>query len=218
MTGKENTSHLPVMIKSTEEDITPGQFNWIKNYINGVQSSIVNHGNSWLNDVDIDSFICWMFVQEVIGNYEPFHPKSAFMHKDRGGKLMMGPLWDFDYGTFKQDYAMTPVYHYSIWYPYMLKDAVFKARVEELWPIVKPILREVCSEYAAKFRSSNSAVMPLAVSIDNDWVRWQNLGGQPSVNGDEGIGVWEAFKRLTDNLSRRINQMNDTEINNMLSD
>ena len=213
-----NNYHLPVMIKSPEEDITPEQFNWFKNYINGVQSSIVNHGNSWLNDVDIDSFICWMFVQEVVGNYEPLHPKSAFMHKDRGGKLMMGPLWDFDYGTFKQDYAMTPVYHYSIWYPYMLKDAVFKARVEELWPIVKPILREVCSEYAAKFRSSNSAVMPLAVSIDNDWVRWQNLGGQPSVNGDEGIGVWEAFKRLTDNLSRRINQMNDTEINNMLSD
>ena len=206
-----NNYHLPVMIKDPE-DITTEQFTWIKDYINDVQGSIVRGGSSWLDKVDIDSFICWMFIQECIGNYEPFHPKSAYMYKGREGKLVMGPLWDFDYGTFKDDYKMTPIYHYSIWYPYMLQNSTFAARVKELWPIVKPVLREVCNEYATKFVNGNAEIMPLATSIDNDWVRWYNLGGQPTVNNDEGLGVWVAFKKLTDNLSRRITQMNDESI------
>ena len=100
------------------------------------------------------------------------------MHKDRGGKLMMGPLWDFDYGTFDEGNGMTPIYHYAMWYPYMLKDATFKARVKELWPIVKPILSEVCSDYAYKYTQANATpeVMSLMVSIDKDWARWKNLG------------------------------------------
>ena len=207
--------HLPVMIKDPDADVmVPAQLAWIQNYINGVQSSIVNLGSSWLDMVDMDSFICWMFVQEVVGNYEPFHPKSAYMHMDRDGKLMMGPLWDFDYGTFKNDYFMTPVYHYAIWYPYMLKNEVFVARVKELWPVVRGVLREVCNEYAATYKSTNPAIGPLATSIDKDWVRWMSLGGQPTVNGDEGKGIWSAFKQLTDNLSRRITQMTG-EVDNM---
>ncbi|MBO4571207.1 MAG: CotH kinase family protein [Bacteroidales bacterium] len=209
-----STYRLPIMVKSPDDDVmVPAQLAWLQSFINSVESRIVANNSSWLDDVDMDSFICWMIVQEVVGNYEPFHPKSAYMHKDRGGKLMMGPLWDFDYGTFKNDYAMTPVYHYSIWYPYMLHNSAFKARVIQLWPSIKAVLNQVCSEYSSFYTSSNPDAMPLAVSIDQDWVNWKNLGGQPSSNGDEELGVWAAFSRLTYNLQRRINQM-QTEIDN----
>ena len=212
--------HIPVMVKDPDEDVmVPAQLTWLQNYINRVQGDIVANNGNWHNDIDMDSFICWMFVQEVVDNFEPFHPKSAFMHKDRNGKLMMGPLWDFDYGTFNwtENDKGYPVYHYSMWYPYMLKDAAFKARVNELWPIVKPVFEAVCSEYASKYKEANATteVMNLAVSIDNDWVRWKNLGGQPNVNGDENLGIWVAFKRLTDKMSYRITKINDVEINNM---
>ena len=202
--------HLPVMVKEPEADVmTDTQFNWLKDYINNVEYRIAHGNGTWRNDVDMDSFLCWMFVQEVVGNYEPFHPKSAYMHKDRGGKLMMGPLWDFDYGTFKDGYVMMPVYHYSIWYPYMLRDGVFKARAKELWPLVRAVMVEVRNEYAVKFTQATSTPesMALAVSIDRDWARWSNIGEQPEVNGDESLGIWVAFKKLTDNLSRRISQM-----------
>ena len=210
--------HLPVMIKDPDEDVlTDQQFAWIRDYINSVEANI-NHKNNedpWYNYVDMDSFICWMFIQEVVGNYEPFHPKSAYMYKDRDkdgelGKLKMGPLWDFDYGTFKTGYGQTPVYHRAIWYPLMLKDSVFKNRVKELWPDIKATLREVQAEYAEKYTQANATpeVMTLMVSIDKDWARWKNLGGQPSVNGDEEKGIWVAFKAMTDNLNARINQMN----------
>ena len=208
--------HIPVMIKSPE-DIVPEQFTWIQNKINSIQGHIVNNNGAWLNEVDVDSFICWMFIQECVSNYEPFHPKSAYMHMNRGGKLVMGPLWDFDYGTFDESTGMTPIYHYSMWYPYMLKNSAFKARVAELWPDIKATLREVCNEYAEKYKYDSAhpertspEVMALARSIDRDYVYWKtkNNNSMPSTNGDESMGIWNAFKRLTDNLSGRINQMN----------
>ena len=208
--------HLPVMVKDPDEDVMqPAQLAWLKDYMNTLQGHIVRNDGDWTSQVDMDSFICWMFVQEVVGNQEPFHPKSAYMYKDRGGKLTMGPLWDFDYSTFDGAGA-TPVYHYSIWYPYMLKNSTFKARVKELWPIVRPILREVCDEYALKYSQATSTpeTMAVAVSSDLDWVRWKNMGGQPSVNGDEDLGIWVAYKLLTDNLSARITQMTN-EVNNL---
>lgn len=206
--GSQNngTYKLPVMIKEPEEDVlVTEQFNWIKSYINGVQSSIVGNGGSWTSKVDMDSFICWMFIQECVGNYEPFHPKSCYMHKDREGKLMMGPLWDFDYGTFKTDYAMFPVYHYAIWYPYMLRNSTFKARVKELWPIVKPLLRDVVDNYI------DARAAQIKSSVNSDWARWPS---SQTVNNDESMDFDTAVATLKSNLSSRIWKMGQ-EVNNM---
>ena len=196
---------LPVMVKSPDEEVlTDGQLTWIKNFMNSVQSRIVNNNSSWLNDVDMDSFIDWMLVQEVVGNYEPFHPKSSYMHKDREGKLMMGPLWDFDYGTFRADWASTPIYHYSIWYPYMLRNATFKARVKERWPVVRAAFNGVVGyvdEVAAEVKAS----------VERDWAMWPTTN---NVNGDINKSFDEAVSSLKSNLQRRINQMG-TEVSNM---
>lgn len=198
---------LPVMIKEPDEKVlVTEQYDWIKNYINDIQSNIVNNNGGWTGKVDMDSFICWMFVQEVVGNYEPFHPKSCFMHKDRDGKLVMGPLWDFDYGTFKSDYFMTPVYHYAIWYPYMLKNNTFKARVKELWPIVQPLLQDVADHYIS------ARAAQIKSSVDADWTAWPATN---NPNGDRNMSFDEAVSSLKSNLNRRLNQMTNEVNNNM---
>lgn len=205
---------IPVMIKDPDEDvIVPEQYNYIKNYVNSAQSSIIN-GRDWTEKIDLDSFICWMVVQEVVDNYEPTHPKSAYMHKDRNGKLMMGPLWDFDYNTFNG--GGTPVYHYSLWYPFLYKNATFRDRLKELWPQISSALREVKNDYAARFQNGNQEIMPLAVSIDKDWARWKQAtieagGNQPSVNGDEDNGIWTAFTDMFNSLGSRINLIGNEE-------
>ena len=62
--GSGGTYKLPVMIKEPDEKVlTTEQFNWVKNYINGLQSNIVNNNGGWTGKVDMDSFICWMFIQ-----------------------------------------------------------------------------------------------------------------------------------------------------------
>lgn len=204
--GPGGTYKLPVMIKDPDEEVlVTEQFNWIKNYINGLESNIRWNSGGWTGKVDMDSFICWMFIQEVVGNYEPFHPKSSYMHKDREGKLVMGPLWDFDYGTFKADYAMTPVYHYSIWYPYMLKNSTFKARVKELYPIVRPLLRDVANNYIL------TRAAEIKASVERDWGMWPT---DVNDNGDIHETFDQAVNSLKSNLNRRLDQMTN-EVNNM---
>lgn len=39
-----------------------------------------------------------MLLQELVYNVEVDAPRSIYMHKDKGGKWFMGPLWDFDAG------------------------------------------------------------------------------------------------------------------------
>ena len=208
---------LPVMVKSPEdEDMDQEKLAWIQDFINSVQSNVIGGNAAWHDQVDMDSFVDWMLVQEITGNYEPFHPKSCYMHKDRGGKLMMGPLWDFDYGTFLSSGSNstgTYVSHYSIWYGSMIQDAAFKAKVRERWPAVK----EACLAVANELPDGEDASwMNLLVSIDRDWVRWRmaDTQHQTTYNKDENLGIWVAIKRIKDNIIRRVNQFDQIEIPN----
>ena len=197
---------LPVMVKDPDEDVMQqAQLDWLKDYVNTLQGHIVRNDGDWTSQVDMDSFICWMFVQEVVGNYECFHPKSAYLHKDRSGKLVMGPLWDFDYGTFKKDYKSTPVYHYSIWYPQMLQNDTFKARVKELWPIVRPLLRDVANTYI------DARATAIKASVERDWAAWPTSN---NANLDISLSYDAAVASLKAALNSRLDQMTG-EVNNM---
>ena len=46
--------------------------------------------------IDVDSFVRWYLVNEVFRNVDANMWSSCWMYKPRGGKLFMGPLWDFD--------------------------------------------------------------------------------------------------------------------------
>ena len=197
---------LPVMVKDPDEDVMqPAQLAWLKDYVNTLQGHIVRNDGDWTSQVDMDSFICWMFVQEVVGNYECFHPKSAYLHKDRSGKLVMGPLWDFDYGTFRKDYKSTPVYHYSIWYPQMLQNSTFKARAKELWPVVRPLLRDVANTYV------DARAAAIKASVERDWAAWPTSN---NANLDINLSFDAAVASLKAALNSRLDQMTG-EVNNM---
>lgn len=48
---------------------------------------------------DVESFVNWMLLQEIVGNNELGHPKSVYINKeslDAGALYRFGPAWDFD--------------------------------------------------------------------------------------------------------------------------
>ena len=193
-------TRLPFMIKEPEEDVmVPEQLAWITDYINGVQSWIVsNSGNAWRTAVDMDSFIDWMFVQEIVGNGETLHPKSCYMHKDREGKLVMGPLWDFDYNTFNNGVGIGHTFQYSIWYGYMFRDPTFKARAKARWPAAKAAFGE-----ARTYAKGQAAA--IKASVTRDCQIWGNAGN--TVNGDESLSYDDAVTKLRNVMSERISRM-----------
>ena len=197
--GPGGNYQLPVMIKSPEEDVmVPEQLEYITGFINGVQDRIVGGDATWMDDVDIDSFIEWMLVQEVVGNNEPVHPKSSYMYKDRDGALVMGPLWDFDYHTFTSDYEIGTVYKYAIWYGYMLRYPDFARRVKALWPEVKAAFMDVRDNYIPPKAFS------VMNSVDADIRMWPMT---TTVNGDESLDFVPAASRVMNNLRDRVNEM-----------
>ena len=100
---------------------------------------------------------------------------------------------------------MTPVYHYSLWYPYMLQNSTFKARVKELYPIVRPLLRDVANNYI------DARAAEIKSSVERDWGMWPTTN---NVNGDIGKSFDSAVASLKSNLNRRLDQMTN-EVNNM---
>jgi hypothetical protein len=48
--------------------------------------------------MDIPVFIDYLILQELVYNVELAAPRSTNLHRDKGGKYTMGPIWDFDAG------------------------------------------------------------------------------------------------------------------------
>ncbi len=91
-------------------EITPAQQAWIRNYLNQFEKAL--YATNWLSRtgtnhyahyIDVDSFVDnhWMveFAKQIDG-----YRLSNYMHKDRGGKLKMDPIWDWNLSFGNADY------------------------------------------------------------------------------------------------------------------
>jgi CotH kinase protein len=84
--------------------------------------------------IDVESAVNNYILQEVIKNVDGSLRFGPFFHKPRGGKLVFGPVWDFDlaFGNVNYDGAdRTDGWHArgAIWYTRLMDDPAFKARV-----------------------------------------------------------------------------------------
>lgn len=92
------------------EDKTSQQDDYIQNVFNQLAETSYNPSNNSSNNslfdgypsvIDIPSFIDFMLLNELASNVDAYQ-FSTFFHKDRGGKLRAGPVWDFNL-TFGND-------------------------------------------------------------------------------------------------------------------
>ncbi|MBN2761659.1 MAG: CotH kinase family protein [Bacteroidales bacterium] len=89
---------LPVCVKHPDEPTTD-QVIAIRNDFAELEEAINNYNYDIVDSLmNIPSFIDYLIVQELVYNVEIDAPRSVFIHKDKGGKYVMGPVWDFDAG------------------------------------------------------------------------------------------------------------------------
>lgn len=191
--------NLPVQFKDPDEDITDRQFEYVENYINKIEE-ILYRGDTTSKEVfdyiDMDSYIDWWLVHEVVRNSEPNHPKSCYMHKDRGGKLKAGPVWDFDWATFTNASSKFIISN-ALWYTPLLKNKAFIARVKERWTANKAKLEQVASfieETAENIRES----------AEGNRVMWP-VSGSPNYDGT--LSFVNAVKQLQQYYLKRIDNV-----------
>ena len=170
--------------------------------------------------INLDSFIEYWLVYEIAMNQEPNNPGSCYMHYYEGdGKLYMGPVWDFDYGSFlTSDQFDDGLYpnkdkHFqlanALWYCRILKNTNVQNYVIQKWPTYKAAAQSVANEMATMKTYLNSAA-----SSNFDIWPFKTTGiSNADPNTERNMTYSAAFDRIHTNLSDRLGQL-ETLINN----
>src|SRR5690606_2547891 len=131
---KTDRRKLPFAIKSPD-DVTAEQYNYIKGYLIATENAIYAENfadpvDGYAKYIQVESFINWFLVQELVKNQDAQSYSSIYYYKDRNGKLGMGPLWDFDLSMGNVDYsvAVNPLgwwIRHGPWFVELFKDPAF---------------------------------------------------------------------------------------------
>lgn len=88
--------------------------------------------------VDVDSLVDWFLVHEITHNVEPRHPKSCFFHRGPDGRIVAGPLWDFDWAYDYEGKASDVLaLRDAFWFRQLFKDPAFRAKLKTRWRVIK---------------------------------------------------------------------------------
>ena len=196
---------IPFGVKYPDpDDLTPAQLGYIKGYV--AETANVLYGSNFTDPakgyaqyIDVDSFIDYWLVFEVMCNHELGNPGSVFMHKDRGGKLVAGPCWDFDWGvlSFKTSGGeWNLVNGKAIWYERLFQDPAFKAKVKARFEELLPQL-EAIPDYMDECETLLAASAKLNFSL------W-NPANDGMINGDENLSFHDAVTRLKSNYRKHL--------------
>lgn len=195
---------IPFSIKyPDDEDIAQDAFEAAQNYIN--QRLTVLYGNDFKDPLkgyraylDVDSFIDYWIVFELMGNHELNNPGSVFTHVSAGGRWTAGPLWDFDWGSLS--YNTSPqartglLCKDAVWYARLFQDPWFVDRLRKRWNELLPVFREESSYIdSLKLVLTQSAILNFGM-----WNPAEDASqnGGNIINGDENLSFGAAVDLL----------------------
>src|SRR5690606_34183778 len=157
-------------------------------------------------------FVNYYIVSEVVRNNDTGGGLSIYMHKPRGGKLAIGPLWDFDIamGNINYNGNEAPegwlIKTKNRWYKGLFKDPKFVQAVKDRWQEVMPAFRQTVLD-----RIDSMAFGTLHVAQQRNFQRWDILNEWVWPNYDV-FGSYDAeVDYLKTWLTTRIDWM-DAEI------
>ncbi|QHS56012.1 hypothetical protein GWR56_10875 [Mucilaginibacter sp. 14171R-50] len=170
--------NLPFTLKSPEET-TPAQLKYIKKYIQDTEDALFADNandpvNGYAKYIDVNSFMNWFFVEEVVKNQDARDFSSIFYYKERKGKLHMGPVWDFDLSSGNVDYspAKDPKSWYirdATWMVRLFKDVTFRSKVKKRWNEIRSTAVE------AIFKDIDDNAAYLKLSQQQNFSKWPIL-------------------------------------------
>ena len=200
---------LPINVKAPDaDDMSSKQFAYIQKYFHEAEAAL--YSENWLdsekgykNYYDIQSFVDIYLVSELIYHHEWKWPKSTYLHKDMGGKLVAGPMWDYDYDTFTQ--RAGPWYcKRFMWFPRFFEDPEFKALVKKRWAELYPKFKTAIN-YMSTMKNK------LKPSADKNYAIWTHFSGP---NGEGSFTFEQAVDKIQDRFKERIEWLN-SEIPNL---
>ena len=157
-------------------------------------SNFTDENAGWQKYMDMDSFVDWYLINEIARNQDGAFSKNCLMNLARGGKLKMGPLWDFEkaFGnTTKKEPAEGFVIKGVKWYERLFQDPAFVAKVKEHFDYFYTHQQDILSEI-------NANAEYLRYSVKEDDYRWDTYAGYKSST----VSVWAAYGSMVDYMKQ----------------
>ena len=180
-------------------EMSDAQKAWIQNYISEFEGALAGKDfrdpeRGYAKYIDTDAFIDHFIINELFRNIDGFR-NSTYMYKDRGGKLTMGPVWDFNLSmgnsSFNQGWKTEGWLIYTnpvpFWWDRFLKDRNFRQKLVKRWQALRRdelatsrILDEInrTAEYLSEAQKRN-------------FQKWPVLGRQAFGNPTRGLPTYQ---------------------------
>jgi len=158
-------SKLHTFIKSPEGLPNKLSYDFVKNDVKNLTSTMFNKSgfpeNGYRDLVDLESVAKYLMLEQFLDNFDfnnksnnSGFPASNFFHKDKGGKIKGGPIWDLDliggveYNTFPKHFttSKTPIMPRHAFYKKFFDDPVFKAKFKKNWDKYKPDIQAMSKQ------------------------------------------------------------------------
>jgi hypothetical protein len=173
------------------EDLLPVQEQYIQNYVDTFETALYNfQGHPPFEHhqyMDIYSFVDFFILNEISRNVDGYR-LSTFFFKDKGGRINMGPVWDFDLawgnayycegintGGFAYQfgqYCPDDPWQLPFWWDKLMTDSLFVQELRCRWES----LRMTIFDNDSIFQYINDQVALLNEGQQRNFTQWPILG------------------------------------------
>ena len=201
--------------KPNSDDITQTQ----SSYIEGVFRSLDNNSNNsnittgYPSIIDIPSFVDYILMAEITSNVDAY-ALSTYYHKDRGGKLRAGPVWDynltfgndlFDFFGFNFDRSFTDVWQFqysnigSFFWGSLFYDSTFQCYLSKRFNDLTKEGQPLNYNYISNLIDATVVLISEATIRENN--RWQTIEDFSGEIANMKVWIQERIIWMRNNLS-----------------
>lgn len=199
------TDRILLNIKDPDIESNSEQFHFVKNYVTEAENALYSDiftdpNNGYAKYLDVNSFVDWYLVNEITKNNDAIFFSSCYMNLIPGGKIKMGPIWDFDIalGNINYNSNQDPTGFWvknSIWIQRLFEDPAFVQKVKDRFKYFKSKENEI-------YIYINNNANNLHYSIIENNNCWGTLYSQTSPN----YAVWGSYENEIQYMKNWLNK------------
>ena len=188
------------------------QIQYLKTEFNTFEGAFLESGEAYLDYIDLESFVDYFIINELTKNIDAYR-LSAFLHKDTGGKIHMGPVWDFNYSfgltQNNEGYSHKGWVYQSeavpFWWAQLITKKQFKFLLKKRW------------DYLQKHQLSLEKIVDtidqytkmLEPAQQRNFTRWDILGQKLGVRATSVENFDEEIKNMKIWIQQRISWIDE---------
>ncbi len=185
-----NNIENPVSVLSPSMITGDDNYTYIQNYMNEVagalfSSDFTSTTTGWQKYMDMDSFVDWYLINEILKNENAAFKKDCYMFMKKDEKLMMGPLWNFEtsFGNGKDSSETGFVVKSTKWFSRLFEDPAFVEKVKDRFAYFYSHKSDIITEmnenavylkYAVQENNNKWLLYDTSGTSLNSWILYQN--------------------------------------------